>query len=107
MRTKKGIITSAKMKNTVSVAVTRLVMHQKYRKRYPVTKKFLADINNIDVKEGDEVLIGETRPLSKRKRFKVLKLLVSGVGKGSSLEDELKEARKKGKKETPNSNPNN
>ena len=98
------------MKNTVSVAVTRLVMHEKYRKRYPVTKKFLADTNNIDVKEGDEVLIGETRPVSKRKRFKVLELLVSGSGKGVSLEEELKEAEGKGKKETEtastNSTPN-
>ena len=77
MRTKKGIVTSAKTQKTVTVAVTRLVMHSKYRKRYPVTKKFLADTNNIEVKEGDEVLIGETRPLSKRKRFKILEVIVS------------------------------
>lgn len=94
MRTKKGIITSAKNQKTVTVAITRLVMHPKYRKRYPVTKKFLADTNNIDVKEGDEVLIGETRPLSKRKHFKVLEVLVSAVSPGSvSLEEELATTR--------------
>ena len=94
MRTKKGIITSAKTQKTVTVAVTRLVMHSKYRKRYPVTKKFLADTNNIEVKEGDEVLIGETRPISKRKCFKVLEVLVSAVSPGSvSLEEELTATR--------------
>ena len=94
MRTKKGIVTSAKTEKTVTVAVTRLVMHPKYRKRYPMTKKFLADTNNIEVREGDEVLIGETRPVSKRKYFKVLEVLVSAVSPGRvSLEEELATTR--------------
>ena len=93
MRTKKGIVTSAKMNRTVAVAVTRYVVHPKYRKRYPVTKKFLADTGDLEVKEGDEVLIGETRPLSKRKCFKVLQILRS-TGTGTvSLEEELAAAR--------------
>jgi small subunit ribosomal protein S17 len=100
MRTKKGIITSAKMTNTVTVAVTRYVVHPKYRKRYPVTKKFLADTNSIEVKEGDTVLIGETRPLSKKKCFKVLEVLISGTGIADvSLEEELKNEMKGGEEE--------
>lgn len=71
MRTKTGIITSAKMQNTVTVAVHRSVMHPLYAKRYRVTKKFLADTNGHDVKEGDTVVITECRPLSKRKCFRV------------------------------------
>ena len=90
MRTKKGIVTSAKMQQTVTVTVARLVMHPKYRKRYPVSRKFLVDTNSLEVKEGDTVLIGETRPLSKRKRFKVLEVLAKGSGMEEvSLEEEL------------------
>jgi small subunit ribosomal protein S17 len=90
MRTKKGIVTSAKMQKTVTVAVTRFVMHPKYQKRYPVRKKFLADTSGLDLKEGDLVLIGETRPLSKRKHFKVLEVLGRAEVRGVSLEEELR-----------------
>jgi small subunit ribosomal protein S17 len=91
MRTKKGTVTSAKMQKTVTVTVTRLVMHPKYRKRYPVSKKFLADTGDLQgLKEGDTVLIGETKPLSKRKHFTVLEILASGpTTENVSLEDEL------------------
>ena len=94
MRTKQGTVTSAKMQNTVTVMVTRLVMHTKYRKRYPVSRKFLADTDGKQVKEGDTVLIGETRPLSKRKHFKVLEVLASGPAiQDQTLEDELASLR--------------
>ena len=93
MRTKRGIVTSAKMQRTGTVAVHRFVMHPKYRKRFRVTKKFLADSGDRKVREGDTVLIGETRPLSKRKHFKVLEILVKGTGLAeTSLEDELQAA---------------
>ena len=89
MRTKKGLVTSAKMQNTVTVTVTRLVMHSKYRKRYPMSKKFLADTAGKTIQEGDTVLIEETRPLSKHKRFVVKEVLASGVLGTTSLEEEL------------------
>lgn len=75
MRTKSGIVTSAKMQNTVTIAVHRSVMHPLYRKRYRVTKKFLADTNGHTVREGDTVVITECRPLSKRKCFRVTEIL--------------------------------
>lgn len=91
MRTKKGVVTSAKMQQTVTVTVTRLVMHSKYQKRYPLRKKFLADTAGLSVQEGDTVLIGETRPLSKRKHFKVLEVLAKGSGVADvTLEEEFK-----------------
>jgi small subunit ribosomal protein S17 len=99
MRTKKGIVTSAKMQDTVTVTVTRYVVHPKYKKRYPVSKKFLVDTAGQTVSEGDSVLIGETRPLSKRKHFKVLEVLVRGVAKGESLEQELSAMSAKKKSE--------
>ena len=79
MRTHTGIVTSAKMQKTVTVTVHRLVMHAKYRKRFTVSKKFLADTGDLAVKEGDTVLIGESRPLSRRKRFRVLKIIKVGT----------------------------
>src|SRR3989344_5878689 len=97
MKTLKGTVTSAKMQNTVTVEVTRYVTHPLYQKRFPVSKKFLADTNNQTVKEWDAVLIGECRPLSKRKHFKVLEILQSGLVKEGSLEEELKLASGKDK----------
>jgi len=66
-----GIVTSAKLKKTVTVRVERLLQHPKYKKLIKVTKKFLAH-DEFGVKEGDTVSIQETRPMSARKRFKVV-----------------------------------
>jgi small subunit ribosomal protein S17 len=76
MRTKQGIVTAAKMQNTITVMTERSVVHPLYKKRYTVSKKILADTNGQDVHVGDEVLITECRPLSKRKHFKVTQILV-------------------------------
>lgn len=79
MRTKTGIITSAKMDKTVAVTVHRAVMHPTYAKRYRVSKKFLADTNGHLLGVGDEVVISECRPLSKRKCFRVTEILKKAV----------------------------
>jgi small subunit ribosomal protein S17 len=75
MITKQGVVTAAKMTGTVTVTVHRQVIHPLYRKGYRLSKKFLADSKGVDVHVGDEVLITECRPLSKRKRFKVTEIL--------------------------------
>lgn len=75
MTTIRGIITSAKMQNTVTVTTHRNVLHPLYKKRFRVSTKFLADTNGQDVGVGDEVVITECRPLSKRKHFKVTEVL--------------------------------
>ncbi len=76
MRHKIGTITSAKMQDTVTVTVHRSVMHPVYKKRYRVSKKFLADTKGVnDLGIGDTVQITECRPLSKRKHFKVTEVL--------------------------------
>lgn len=74
MRTKTGIVTSAKMQKTVAVTVHRYVMHPTYGKRFRRSKKFLADTNGFDLGEGDQVVITECRPLSKNKCFKVTEI---------------------------------
>jgi len=69
MRKLKGTIVSDKMQKTRVVAVTRLVKHERYNKRYQLTTRFKAHDENNEYKTGDEVIIQETRPMSKGKRF--------------------------------------
>jgi len=74
-RTKVGVVVSNKMQKTVVVAVENLVKHGMYQKYIKRTSKFLAHAENNDVNVGDRVVIEETRPLSKRKRWNVRTVL--------------------------------
>ena len=74
-RTKTGTVVSNKMQKTVVVAVENLVMHPMYQKYVKRTSKFLAHSEANDVNIGDRVVIEETRPLSKRKRWNVREVL--------------------------------
>lgn len=67
-----GVVVSDKMTNTVVVAVTEIKMHPKYQKHYKVTKRFKAHSENDAYKTGDTVIIEETKPISKDKRWKVI-----------------------------------
>jgi small subunit ribosomal protein S17 len=70
-RTKIGVVVSNKMMKTVTVAVENLVKHGMYQKYVKRTSKFLAHAEQTDLHVGDRVIIEETRPLSKRKRWNV------------------------------------
>jgi small subunit ribosomal protein S17 len=70
-----GVVTSDKMMNTVTVQVDRTVLHAKYQKRYVVSKKYLAHNEGDKAKAGQTVIIEETRPLSARKRWRVVEIL--------------------------------
>ncbi len=69
----RGTVVSAKMKDTITVAVERYVKHPKYKKFSRRTKKFLVHDAGNTAKEGQKVEIRETRPLSKRKHFELVK----------------------------------
>lgn len=72
MRTKTGEITSNKMTKTIVVAVHSYKNHPKYKKRYKVTKKFYAHVDDASKYQiGDAVTIVETKPISKLKNWKV------------------------------------
>jgi small subunit ribosomal protein S17 len=73
-RTKVGVVVSNKMQKTVVVAVESLVQHGMYQKFIKRTSKFLAHAND-QLNVGDRVVIEETRPLSKRKRWNVKEVL--------------------------------
>ncbi len=74
-RTKTGVVVSNKMQKTVVVAVENLVRHGMYQKYIKRTSKFLAHAENPGINVGDRVLIEESRPLSKRKRWNVREVL--------------------------------
>ena len=67
-----GTVVSAKMKDTITVAVNRFVKHPKYKKYVVSTKKFLAHDAGNTKKVGERVTIRSCRPLSKRKHFIVV-----------------------------------
>lgn len=67
-----GVVVSDAMAKTRVVAVTRLKKHWKYLKYYKVTKRLKAHDEKNEYKKGDNVVIEETRPLSKEKRWRVV-----------------------------------
>lgn len=71
-RTKTGLVVSDKMDKTVIVLISRLKKHPLYKKQYTVTKKYKAHDQNNEYKVGDSVLISETKPISRDKKYKVV-----------------------------------
>ena len=70
-----GVVVSDKMEKTVTVAVERQVRHEVYGKTQRRTSKFLAHNENDEVKVGDRVAIVEARPMSRRKRWVVTRVI--------------------------------
>ncbi len=69
-----GVVASDKMTKTVTVRVDRLVKHPVYRKYVRRRKKFMAH-DELGAKVGDKVRIIETRPLSAKKRWRVVEII--------------------------------
>ena len=70
----KGKVVSNNLEKTVAVEIERIYVVPVYEKRLKRKKKFLAD-NQIGAETGDLVEIGQSRPISKRKRWRVVKIL--------------------------------
>lgn len=70
-----GVVVSDKMDKTISVLVKAKVSHQLYKRSVIKSKKYKAHDKNNDAKEGDRVKIIESRPFSKEKSFKLLKII--------------------------------
>jgi small subunit ribosomal protein S17 len=71
---KVGVVASDKMEKTVVVRVDRLIKHPKYRRYVRRTSKFMAH-DETGAAIGDKVRIVETRPLSARKRWRVVEIV--------------------------------
>jgi small subunit ribosomal protein S17 len=70
-----GIVSSDKTDKTIVVTVHTRKTHRLYRKQYMVTSKFMAHDEKNAAKVGDTVVIVETRPISRRKRFALSEIL--------------------------------
>jgi small subunit ribosomal protein S17 len=75
-------VVSDKMAQTVVVAVPRLKEHRLYQKKFKVTTKFKAHDAKNTYKVGDQVEIGETRPLSHHKRWEVVRKITAKEAEG-------------------------
>lgn len=74
-RTIKGKVVSTKMAKTIVVKVDRVKRHEKYKKSYKQSVKFYAHDEAGQAKLGDDVIIVESRPLSKLKRWTLQKVI--------------------------------
>lgn len=74
-KTRVGRVVSDKMDKTIVVAVEDNVRHPLYKKTVKRTTKFKAHDENNECKVGDRVLIMETRPLSKEKRWRLVEII--------------------------------
>lgn len=87
----KGIVVSDKMNKTRVVEVTRLKKHPRYFKYTEVRAKFKAHDEINECKMGDEVIIEETKPISKDKRWQVASIVKKASrkieGDGESMEE--------------------
>jgi small subunit ribosomal protein S17 len=70
-----GIVTSAKMDKTITVEVRRMMKHSMYDKYIERSSKLMVHDEDEDAGEGDTVRITETRPLSKRKRWRLAEIV--------------------------------
>ncbi len=75
-----GVVVSDRMQKSVVVAVERRVQHAMYGKTQKRTSTFLAHNENDEAKSGDRVAIMETRPLSRRKRWTVTRVIEKAPG---------------------------
>ncbi len=75
IKTKIGRVVSDGMEKSVSVKVEYLVSHPLYKKRIKKSSKFIAHDEKNLCNIGDKVKIAETRPISKRKRWRVIEIL--------------------------------
>lgn len=70
-----GIVTSNKMAKSITVSIERKVKHPIYGKTVKKSKKFIAHDEENTCNIGDTVRIMETRPLSKRKRWRLVEII--------------------------------
>lgn len=68
----RGVVVSDKMRKTRVVEVADVKLHPKYLKQYTVHRRFKAHDENNEYKTGDQVIIQQTRPLSREKRWIII-----------------------------------
>jgi small subunit ribosomal protein S17 len=74
-----GVVTSNKMQKAVVVTVERQIIHPFYKRVIRRSKRFLAHDEKNECRPGDTVRIQETRPISRRKRWRVVEIVGKAV----------------------------
>jgi small subunit ribosomal protein S17 len=74
-KTRIGVVVSNKMEKTISVAIERRVPHPIYKKYFKKTTKLMAHDEKRECQIGDKVKIMETRPLSSKKRWRLVEIV--------------------------------
>ncbi|MEJ2006582.1 MAG: 30S ribosomal protein S17 [Acidobacteriota bacterium] len=82
-----GMVSSNKMQKTIVVTVDRRIMHPLYKKVTRKSKRFLVHDESGACQPGDMVRIEETRPLSRRKRWRVVQVISKAVQVGAGTEE--------------------
>ena len=88
-KTLTGVVTSDKADKTITVTVTSRETHPIYGKQYTVSRKYAAHDEKNEAKEGDKVIISETRPTSKTKSFKLDSIIEKSRERIELKEDEV------------------
>jgi len=83
-----GVVSNNRMQKTIVVTVDRKIMHPLYKKVLRKSSRFLAHDESGECQLGDTVKIEETRPLSRRKRWRVIEVVskATQVGVGPEAE---------------------
>ena len=74
-KTRVGVVVSNKMQKTITVAIERRVSHPIYKKYFKKTTKLMAHDEKSECKIGDKVKIMETRPLSLKKKWRLVEIV--------------------------------
>lgn len=82
-----GKVISNKMQKTIVVEVEKIKEHPKYKRKYRIHEKYKAHDEKKECRAGDTVIIEECRPLSKEKRWRVIKKIKSHIGEESPSEE--------------------
>lgn len=94
-RTLTGTVISDKPDKSIVVNVQSTKTHPIYRKRYVIGKHFMAHDENNEAKEGDKVVISETRPISAKKHFTLTNIVEKATVQHVEAEPESRKAVKK------------
>jgi small subunit ribosomal protein S17 len=81
-KTREGVVVSNKMEKTAVVSVARRVRHGKYLKTVVRHKHYMVHDEKNECRPGDRVIIAETRPLSKNKRWRLSRIVEQAVQLG-------------------------
>lgn len=91
-KTREGIVVSNKMDKTIVVSVARRVRHTKYHKTLVRNQKYMVHDERNQCEPGDRVIIAETRPLSRHKRWRLSSIIEKAV-KAVEIVDPIEELK--------------